>query len=125
MSDLKLSIVIISLNEEIRLPLLLDDLSAQTWKDFEIVHVDSNSDDSTVELSRQRASDFETYRVVTMPARGVSLGRNTGAALATGNRILFLDGDTRLPADFLQNALQELDTQAIDVGVVCMSADCL
>jgi hypothetical protein len=30
MSDLKLSIVIISLNEEIRLPLLLDDLSAQT-----------------------------------------------------------------------------------------------
>jgi cellulose synthase/poly-beta-1,6-N-acetylglucosamine synthase-like glycosyltransferase len=60
-----------------------------------------------------------------MPARGVSLGRNTGAALATGNRILFLDGDTRLPAGFLQNALQELDTQAIDVGVVYMSADCL
>ena len=36
-----LSIVIITLNEEARLPRLLDNLAAQTWTDFEIIHVDS------------------------------------------------------------------------------------
>ena len=123
MSTPALSIIIITLNEEERLPRLLDDLSRQTWKNFEIIHVDSNSDDDTVTRSRLAAADFADYRVITMNKRGVSLGRNVGAINARGERLLFLDADSRLTPDFLQNALGELEKSDSDVGVVCMSAN--
>ncbi|MEM8571578.1 MAG: glycosyltransferase [Pseudomonadota bacterium] len=123
MTTPKLSIVIITLNEERRLPRLLDDLLGQTWSDFEIIHVDSQSDDATVEISRWRATDFPRYRVIKMEGRGISRGRNTGATAAFGERILFLDADTRLPADFLHGAMKELDAGRADLGVVCMRGD--
>lgn len=118
----KLSIVIITLNEENRLPRLLDDLAAQSFRDFEIIHVDSQSTDATVALSQQRAAEFSRYHIIQMNTRGVSLGRNTGAAAASGERILFLDADTQLDADFLQASLQELEATTSDIGIVLMSA---
>lgn len=122
MNTCKLSIVIITLNEEDRLPRLLDDLARQSFTDFEIIHVDSRSSDATVQISKSRAVEFPRYRVVEMDSRGVSLGRNTGAAAACGDRILFLDADTRLDASFLSDAVQELEDHNDDVGIVLMSA---
>ena len=123
MSACQLSIIIITLNEERRLPRLLDDLAAQSWQGFEVIHVDSDSDDATIAVSQQHAAQFPEYQVIRMPPRGVSLGRNTGAAVATGQRLLFLDADTRLPPDFLRSAMRDLDTTAADVGIALMSAE--
>src|SRR3989338_5592431 len=43
------SVIIPTLNEEKYLPKLLKDLVSQTYRDFEVVLVDGNSDDKTVE----------------------------------------------------------------------------
>ena len=123
MTEPKLSVIIINLNEEARLPRLLDDLAAQTWRDFEIVHVDSNSDDGTLDVSEAARPRFGAYRIVAMTARGVSLGRNVGARHARGERLLFLDADTRLSPGFLETAMGELDARRLDAGVVWMSAE--
>lgn len=119
----KLSVVIITLNEEQRLPRILGDLAAQSWKDFEVIHVDSNSDDQTVATSKETASLFEEYRIIEMPGRGVSRGRNTGAAAAKAERLLFLDADTRLKPDFLERAIAELEANEIDLGIALMSSE--
>jgi len=42
------SIIIPALNEEKYLPHLLDDLTKQTFRDFEVILVDGNSSDATV-----------------------------------------------------------------------------
>lgn len=123
MQNPMLSIVIITLNEEKRLPQLLGDLQAQSWQDFEVIHVDSNSDDQTVALSRQIGATFADYSVVEMSTRGVSLGRNRGAQVASGRRILFLDADTRLGPTFLEQAIVDLEVRQIKAGIVCMSAE--
>lgn len=123
MNTCKLSMVIITLNEAQRLSRLLDDLAAQTWRDFEIIHVDSQSDDDTVEISRDHALLFSSYRILEMDRRGVSLGRNTGAAAAKGERLLFLDADTRLAPDFLEKSMQDFAKNRADVGLVLMSAE--
>lgn len=119
----ELSIVIITLNKQDNLPRLLGDLAAQTWTNFEIVHVDSASTDATVDVSRQHAHRFAHYEIVPMLKRGVSLGRNVGADHAVGKRLLFLDADTRLVPEFLAKSLTELTVCELEVGVVCMSGD--
>lgn len=117
---LDLSIVIITLNEEACLPRLLKDLKRQTWQGFEIIHVDSQSTDRTVEVSRRLSTEFDFYQVVEMQGRGVSLGRNTGASYAASDKLLFLDADTRLGPTFLEQAMKELQRRDLEVGIVCM-----
>ncbi|MEO0920947.1 MAG: glycosyltransferase [Pseudomonadota bacterium] len=123
MADPCLSIVIITLNEERRLPLILSDLAKQTWQDFEVIHVDSNSDDRTVSISKGMAALFRDHRIIEMQCRGVSLGRNTGAAAAKSEKLLFLDADTRLKPDFLERAMAELETKELDLGIALMSSE--
>ena len=45
MSDMPMSMIIITLNEEKNIVRLLDDLQHQTEKDFEVIVVDRSSDD--------------------------------------------------------------------------------
>lgn len=118
-----LSIIIITLNEEKRLPFLLEDLSRQSWSDFEIIHVDSQSEDATIDVSQNRAAQFRDHRIIQMDGRGVSLGRNTGAAAARSDRLLFLDADTRLNPDFLQAAMAEFKSGGRDLGIALMSGE--
>lgn len=117
-----LSVIIITLNEEERLPRLLRDLRQQTWQDFEIIHVDSCSSDQTVMASRDWRGCFDFYNIIEMQERGVSLGRNTGARHAICDKFLFLDADTRLAPDFLERAMQELQQRDLEVGIVCMDS---
>ena len=104
------SIVIPTLNEEKYLPLLLRDLATQTFKDFEVIHVDANSDDKTVE----KADSFQekiSLRTILSTLRNVSHQRNTGAEAAQGQWVIFMDADNRLPKHFLERLAWKLKTQ--------------
>lgn len=102
-----ISVVIITLNESKNIANLLDDLVAQTYPHFEVIVVDSRSDDNTVEIA-QGYQDRLDLRTIVMEDRGASLGRNTGADNARYERILFLDADVRIEADFLAKAEKAL-----------------
>ncbi|GAK82715.1 beta-1,3-glucosyltransferase [Vibrio ponticus] len=116
------SIVVITLNEEKRIGRLLNDLSKQTHQDFEVIVVDSNSDDNTCQVATAYEASLPQLTVHNMEARGVSLGRNTGAAMAQYERILFLDADVRLEPTFLANALSQLEDKQLEVAGVYMGA---
>lgn len=120
-----LSIIIITLNEAERIANLLNDLAEQTYRDFKVIVVDSNSDDDTVQIVNRFADALPNLAVHVMQKRGVCLGRNTGADLATGERLLFLDADVRLHADFLANGMRLLDSKRLDVAGVYMNAKAL
>lgn len=105
----RISIIIPTLNEAAYLPTLLDSLKAQTFRDFEIIVADANSTDRTCEIARDYCA-----RVVQggMPA----VGRNSGAREARGEFLFFFDADVRLPPDFLERAIAELDERFIDLA---------
>ena len=105
------SVVIPTLNEERLLGGLLSDLAAQNRRPDEVFVVDAGSEDGTVAVAR-RFPFVEVLRS-TPP---VALGRNTGGRRTSGDVILFLDADARLPRGFLEGFLGEFERRGLDVA---------
>ena len=86
------SVVITVRNEERHLPQLFESLLAQAGP-LEVVLVDSESRDGTVEVAERYARQHPGFfRVVAQPgSRGI--GRNRGVREARGEFVAFIDGD--------------------------------
>jgi len=89
----KLSIIMPVLNEGEGIAAALDALAVLRALGTEVMVVDGGSRDATIQRARLRAD-----RVIAAP-RGRGLQMNAGADKATGDVLLFLHADTRLPAD--------------------------
>lgn len=106
-----LSVVIIGRNEGERLRLCI--LSAKAihgWQAQEILYIDSGSTDGSPELAARLGATVAPLPPGTFTA---ARARNLGWKRATGEMILFLDGDTILKPDFPLAALAKL-TEAPD-----------
>jgi rSAM/selenodomain-associated transferase 2 len=88
---LRLSIIMPVLDEGEGIAATLDALADLRGLGVEVIVVDGGSSDATVQRARLRAD-----RVLTAP-RGRASQMNAGAAEATGDVLLFLHADTRLP----------------------------
>src|SRR3970282_153937 len=88
-----LSIIIPAFNEERLIERCLQSIAASLAAMFtpsftsEIIVVDNNSTDNTANLARQAGA-----QVVFEPVNQIGRARNAGAAVATGDWLLFLDG---------------------------------
>jgi len=106
-----LSIVIPTKNEEKYLPVLLESIKKQSFSDYELIVADNDSPDKTREIA-------ESYGAKVVRGGMPAAGRNSGAAVASGDIVLFLDADTEMPdADFLKDALEEFDRRELAIGV--------
>ncbi len=110
-----LSVVVIGRNEGERLTRCLQSV-AVTARAFpgtvETIYVDSGSVDPSVALA-----EAEGARVIQLrPERPTAaLGRNAGWRAATGDTILFLDGDTILDPNFVAGAMPQFANPQIAV----------
>jgi len=91
-AGMKLSIVIPTLNEAAQLRDSLEPLRAFQARGHEVIVVDGGSSDTTTAIAQEFAQ-----RVIGS-ARGRAYQMNAGAAAASGDVVLFLHADTRLPA---------------------------
>lgn len=94
--NVDISVIIPAINEENYIHHSLHGLAEQTFKNFETIVVDGNSADRTRDIAKKYA------RVIIQKKRGMGLARNTGAKIAKGNILLFLDADTRPSKNLLQ-----------------------
>lgn len=107
-----LSIIIPAFNEERLITHCVDSitesLAANQKLDFtyEVVVVDNNSTDKTAELARQTGA-----KVVFEPVNQIGLARNAGAAVATGDWLLFVDADSLLNPGMVADILQLIETR--------------
>lgn len=98
LSNLMLSVVIVTLNEENK---IRDCLESVKWAD-EIIVVDSKSQDHTVDIARKYTS-----KVYQQEYLGGGPMRNLGIARADGDWILTIDADERV-TDELHAEIQEI-----------------
>ena len=109
-----LSVVVIGRNEGARLAGCLESVKTMTDSgcDVEIIYVDSGSTDASVALAERceaRVIALETARTT------AAMGRNAGWRLASGEIVLFLDGDTILAPGFVVDSLPEFFDPAVAV----------
>lgn len=81
--------------------------------DYEIVVADDASSDATAAIASEAGA-----RVVPVEHRQISRTRNSGAAAARGERLFFVDADTRIDAAVVRNALAALDAGAVGGGAM-------
>jgi len=99
----KVSVILVTRDRSDELRGALESLSAQSWRDFEVVVV--NDGGSPVESVLEGFSDLEC-RLITLPhTRGAAAGRNRGAREARGEWLAFLDDTGRFGADHLEALL--------------------
>jgi len=103
-----LSIIIPTLNEEIELPFLLDQLKQAG--PHEIIVADGGSHDRTVEIAQQAG-----VRTVSAE-RGRASQMNRAAANATGEFLLFLHADTMPPPNYQHVISRLLQSPATSAG---------
>lgn len=80
----------------------LTSLINQTYTDIEILAVDDGSTDNSGKLCDDFALRDKRIKVIHKQNGGLSSARNAGIDVATGEYIMFLDGDDRLVPDAVE-----------------------
>lgn len=96
---MNISIIVPAYNVEKYVGLSIQSLLNQTFQDLEIICVNDGSTDSTQDVLDGYAQKDERIHVISQDNKGVSAARNTGLKAATGELVMFLDGDDTLEAD--------------------------
>ena len=111
---MKLSIIVPALDEAARIAATLEALAPLRTAGHEVIVVDGGSADATAAIAAPLAD-----RVIRGP-RGRARQMNAGAAIATGDALLFLHADTRLPAhaaELIRDALERRGWGRFDVRI--------
>ena len=97
-----ISVIIPAHNEERYLRGTLNTVQRQNYQRYEIVVVANGCTDQTPAVAANRC-----HNLIIVPEKGLSRARNLGAHAARGELLLFLDADTVLEWDALENVARQ------------------
>ena len=106
---MKYSIIIPVFNRPDEVDELLQSLTTQTFKDFEVLVVEDGSTTPCENVIR-RYTDVLDLRYYVKPNSGPGQTRNYGAQYSQGEYVIVLDSDVVLPEGYLQSIENELST---------------
>lgn len=87
------------------------------WE-WELIVCDNNSKDRTSEVARELGA-----RIVFEPVNQIGRARNTGAAAASGEWLMFIDGDSEPSVDLFRKTLGHMRDEKILAGGCIMEQD--
>ena len=105
----RLSVIIPLYNVERYVSRLLNTLIRESHAEFEVVIVDDASTDGSVSVVQSLIGADPRFRLITNPVNsGVSVARNHGLAMATGDYVWFVDADDDIEPGSLQKIQETL-----------------
>jgi len=115
-----LSIIICSYNRASYISDALTSLYVQSsgLDNFEVIFVDNNSTDNTKEVYAQwrQTNTNGQFSFISETKQGASFARNTGAAIAKGEWVCFMDDDAVATTDYVKNIIKHIQDQPFIVG---------
>lgn len=113
-----ISVVVCTCNRAALLRVCLDSLAQQTLDShkYEVLVVDNNSCDETLDVVSEYLKGSNCFRVVREPGQGLSHARNRGWKDAVGQFVAYIDDDAKADPDWLaQMVLFIIDNPDVEV----------
>ena len=111
----KISMILPVFNEEKYIEKSIESVLNQTLTDFELIIVNDGSTDSTLNIINQ--FDDDRIRLINQSNQGPGASRNNALKIASGDYIMFLDGDDWYCPDALKVAYDEITSKGIDISI--------
>jgi GT2 family glycosyltransferase len=93
----RVSVVVCAYNAERTMEPCLASLEQLNYPDYEVIVVNDGSTDRTLEIAER----FPYARILSQPNKGLSVARNVGAEMATGEIVAYTDSDCVADPDWL------------------------
>ena len=113
----KVSIIVPVYNVEKYLSTCLDSLINQTLTDIEIICVNDGSTDSSLAILKDFANKDSRIKILDKQNEGVSVARNLGIEVATGQYLMFVDSDDYLIENACEKALNIIEYDGSDICI--------
>ncbi len=119
MTSPQVSVILIGYNDAKRLPVALESLTAQSFRDIEIIAVDDCSTDNSVEILRAAAQHDPRIRIEVLAhnSGGCSAPRNRGMQLVTAPFVMFCDSDDTYDRHAVRNLYAAINEMKADLVV--------
>lgn len=110
------SVIIPLYNKEPYVEKAIQSVLAQTFLDYELIMMDDGSRDGSFEVAKSTIENHSNCHLYRQQNAGVSVARNTGAALSQGAYLCFLDADDWWEPTFLEE-MSKLVEEFPDAGI--------
>ena len=116
----KISVIVPVYNVEKYLHRCVDSLLSQSYTNIEIILINDGSADKSGEICDEYAKKDSRIRVMHQEYNGVADARNKGVAMATGDYIIFLDGDDEADNEYIGKLYKTLKENDLDIAQACL-----
>lgn len=103
----KISIVVPIYNAKKQVSQCIKSILAQDYNNFELILINDGSKDNSLEICKSFSKLDSRIILIDQINQGVSISRNNGIKVATGEYILFVDADDYLAKDYITSFLKE------------------
>lgn len=112
-----ISIIVPIYNAETFLKQCLDSIILQTYGDFEVLCVDDDSEDKSLEILQEYKMKDERIRIFHKENEGVSKARNLALQKMRGKFVLFVDSDDWIEPETCEKAIEAAVSQNADIVI--------
>lgn len=113
----KVSIIIPVYNTGVYLRKCIDSILAQSISDIEVIIIDDGSREDTAKICDEIAVSDSRIQLIHKKNEGVSVARNVGLELATGQYVGFVDSDDWIEANMYDTLVKEIETNNADIAM--------
>ena len=116
----KISVIVPVYNVEKYIDRCVQSLFDQAYENIEIVLINDGSTDRSGEMCDEYAKKDSRVKVLHQKYNGVADARNKGVAMATGEYIIFLDGDDEADKEYVSKLYTTLKENDLDIAQCCL-----
>lgn len=117
----KLSIIVPVYNVEQYLNDCVDSILKQEFSDFELILIDDGSTDASSKICDEYVQRDKRVKAIHQQNAGMSVARNVGLSVATGDLIGFVDADDYIAQDMYTVLISNLESYDADISICGMA----
>ena len=118
---MKISIIVPIYNVEKYIKKCINSLLNQTYKDIEIILVEDGSPDNCRNICDEYGAKDKRINVIHQKNEGVSAARNNGTNIATGEYIMYVDGDDYIEKTACEELVKIINKYKADI--ICFNCN--